>query len=61
MHHFSSSWWSSEDKLKLKIEKKITPVFGRRLSQIVGRMIAEVKVFGLRKGFNHITNYMRRN
>ncbi|WP_137652834.1 glycosyltransferase family 32 protein [Bifidobacterium moukalabense] len=50
VHRYSSSWGSSISRLKIRLERRLTPFLGRRFAQIVSRMVAEIKINGLGRG-----------
>lgn len=43
VHHYSGSWVEPKFKTKRKIVQSLSPFVGRRLAQIVGRTVAEIK------------------
>ena len=54
IHHYSWSWGSEFNKYRGKVERSITPFLGRRLSQILGRVITEVKFNGITAAVRNI-------
>jgi len=47
IHHYSSSWCSEVEKKRRIIESKITPLFGRYISRVLSKIIAECRINGL--------------
>lgn len=54
VHHYSGSWTEPELRIKRKVEEAISPFTGRRLAQITGRVIGEIKTKGLRDGASRL-------
>ena len=55
IHRYSGSWAEPEFRIKRKVEDAISPFMGRRLAQIAGRIIGEIKTNGLRDGMLRLT------
>lgn len=53
VHHYSASWSEPKMKTKYALVKRLSPFLGRRLSQVVGRVYAEVHEEGLLKGLQN--------
>lgn len=60
VHQYSASWGSSVGRLKIRLEKYLIPIFGRRLGQIISRMIAEIRINGLYAGVLNISGKIRK-
>lgn len=56
VHHYSGSWVEPKYKTKREIVQSLSPIVGRRLSQISGRIIAELKHEGACAGIKNIFN-----
>lgn len=60
VHQYSASWGSPVGRLKLRFEKYLIPIFGRRLGQIISRTTAEIKVNGFCTGILNICGKIRK-
>ncbi len=54
VHYSSGSWISPQLQYKKKFVQKFAPYLGRRLSQIFGRVIGEIKHEGMVKGLRKL-------
>ncbi len=59
VHHYSASWREPKFRTKKMIERRLAPFIGRRASQVIGRIIAELKHNGLRAGVNNLAKVSR--
>lgn len=50
VHHYSGSWIEPELKIKKEIVDAWSPILGRRLAQVLGRTVGEIKTKGVRDG-----------
>ena len=55
VHHYSGSWVEPEFRVKKRIVDILSPFLGRRLAQVIGRIVGEIKVKGVRDGVLHLT------
>lgn len=54
IHHYSGSWVEPEFRVKKRIVDVLSPFFGRRLAQVIGRVAGEIKVKGVRDGVSQL-------
>lgn len=54
IHRYSASWVEPELRIKKKFVDVWSPILGRRLAQVVGRIVGEVKTKGLRTGVSQL-------
>jgi hypothetical protein len=54
VHHYSASWAEPKFRTKKRIEQRLAPVMGRRASQVVGRIVGELKHEGLMNGLSNL-------
>ena len=59
IHHYSASWSEPKMKTKYALVQRLSPFLGRRLSQVVGRVCAEVHEEGLFKGLQNCAGVAR--
>lgn len=59
VHHYSGSWVEPEFRIKKKIVDACSPFLGRRLAQIVGRVVGEVKTKGVGAGVSQLASVAR--
>lgn len=59
VHHYSASWSEPKMKTKYALVQQLSPFLGRRLSQVVGRVYAEVHEEGLLKGLQNCAGVAR--
>ncbi|MDN0064730.1 glycosyltransferase family 32 protein [Collinsella ihumii] len=59
IHQSSGSWTEPELRVKQKIVRLLAPFLGRRIAQIIGRTIGEIKVKGIRNGAISLFNVTR--
>lgn len=50
VHRYSASWVEPELRIRQRVVDAISPLLGRRMANIVGRTIGEIRVNGLREG-----------
>ena len=58
VHHYSSSWMEPKFKTKRAVVDKLSPFTGRRIAQIVGRAVGELKHEGLSKGLSNLVQVL---
>lgn len=56
VHHYSGSWVEPEFRIKKKVVDTWSPILGRRLAQVVGRMVGEFKTKGIRGGVSRLAS-----
>lgn len=56
VHRSSASWLEPKFKLKQEFQGRWTPLLGRRLAQVFGRIIGEIKHEGLRDGIKNLAS-----
>ena len=54
VHRYSGSWVEPEFRVKKRIVDGLSPFLGRRLAQVIGRVIGEIKVKGVREGVSQL-------
>lgn len=59
VHHYSASWSEPKMKMKYGLVQRLSPFLGRRLSQVVGRVYAEVHEEGLLNGLQNCIGVAR--
>lgn len=59
VHHSSGSWVEPKYRIKRKVVRKCSPFLGRRLSQILGRILAELSDGGVVDGSKKIFEVAR--
>lgn len=59
VHHYSASWAEPKFRLKRKIVDRMSPIVGRRVAQILGRSVAEIKYEGLFGGLKQLFDLCR--
>lgn len=56
VHHYSGSWVEPEFRIKRKVVDAMSPFLGRRLAQIAGRIVGEIKVHGFCSGVSNLVS-----
>lgn len=54
IHRFSASWREPKYRVKNRVESIVIPFVGRRIGQIMGRVIGEIKCYGVLHGLHNI-------
>lgn len=56
IHRSSSSWTEPKYRIKAELQRKLAPFVGRRLSQIIGRIVGELRCGGLVGGLKSLSS-----
>lgn len=56
VHHYSGSWVEPEFRIKKSVVDACSPFLGRRLAQVIGRVVGEVKTKGVRGGMSRLAS-----
>lgn len=56
VHHYSGSWVEPKFQMKRKLVQSLSPYVGRRIAQVIGRIVAEVKYEGVYSGLKNLVN-----
>lgn len=59
IHHYSASWTEPKLKVKKRIVNRLTPFLGRRVTQVLGRVVGEVYQEGLVLGLKNCMDLAR--
>lgn len=54
IHHSTASWCDSVQQTRRRIETKIAPFIGHRASEIIGRVIGEIRANGFSEAVPHL-------
>lgn len=54
IHRYTGSWVEPELQVKREIVDALSPFLGRRLAQVLGRIVGEIKIRGLRSGSSRL-------
>ena len=56
VHHYSGSWVEPKFKIKKRIVKALSPFVGRRVAQVIGRTVGELKYNGVLDGVKNLAD-----
>ena len=54
VHHYSGSWTEPKFQIKKQLVRQLSPFLGRRVAQIIGRIVGELKQEGFAGGFRKL-------
>lgn len=59
IHHYSASWSEPKMKVKYALVNRLSPFLGRRIAQVIGRVVGEVSQEGFMKGLRNCVSIAR--